>query len=93
VAQDRNRQLDHISHRLHLTVAADGDVDHHIAVAAQDVVEGEARVMDRPFARDEIGERHQRASRKQDDNATFHVDPRLSSTEGAGVQVQSNEVF
>ena len=57
VAQDRDRQFDHVRHRFHLAVAADGDVDGDGAVAAQGIDEGQRPVMDRPFARGEIERR------------------------------------
>jgi hypothetical protein len=70
--EDRHGQFDHVGHRLHLPVAANGDIDGDRAVASQRVKECQRLVMDRPFARGEIGDCYQRANRKHGGNAAFH---------------------
>jgi hypothetical protein len=72
VAEDRDRQVDHFGHRLHFPVAADGDFKRDLATIAQYIVRSQRHVMDRPFARGEIEDNHQRAERKNC-HATFHV--------------------
>ena len=57
-------------------LATYGDVDRDRTVAAARVVEGQHLVMDRPFARSEIGDGHHCGKRNQNGNSTFHVDSR-----------------
>jgi hypothetical protein len=45
--EDRQRQFDHVGHRLQFPVAANGDIDGDRTVASQRVVECERLVMDR----------------------------------------------
>ena len=72
VAEDRDRQIDHLGDRFHFAVAAHGKVDGNGAVAAQGIHECQRLVMDRPFARGEIGKADHGANRKND-NSALHV--------------------
>ncbi len=73
VVEDRHRQRNHAGVRLHFLVAPYGDIDGDRTVAAHWIVERKRLVADRPFARGEIRDGHQRGKRNQYGNSTFHV--------------------
>src|SRR5262249_30103996 len=47
--EDRDRQVDQLGHRLHLAVAADGDLHGDVAVFTQDVLGAQGEMAGAPF--------------------------------------------
>ena len=72
VAEDRDRQIDHLGDRFHFAVAAHGEIDGNDTVAAQGIHECQRLVMDRPFTRGEIGKADHGANQKNY-NSALHV--------------------
>src|SRR5664280_3751989 len=56
-----------------ISFAPHGDVHRDQTVVALRVIERQRLVTDRPFARGEVPDRHQRAKRSQNGNSMFHV--------------------
>jgi hypothetical protein len=82
VVEDRHRQRDHAGVRLHFLVAPHRDIHRDRTIIARRIVERQGLVADRPFARGEIRDRHQRGKRNENSNSTFHVRPRRTDPGG-----------
>jgi hypothetical protein len=52
------------------------DIHRDRRVIARRIVKRQGLVADRPFARGELRDRHQRGKRNENSNSTFHVRPR-----------------
>jgi hypothetical protein len=75
VAEDGDRQVDHLGHRLYFAVAANGNFHGDIAVLAQDVIGRQCNAADAPFIGGEIGRYRHHAQAKHDQSA-LHENPR-----------------